>query len=152
MSYLVRLMEQLLNKRHLSHIKPKIDKIMQKINSKAAIVAGSLLAGMSFTVPANATTENLLDYNELGSGSELRADVLQMNNPLAFSEVDTDKYLEMKCGEGTCGETKDKKKDKSKKKVDKKKAKEGKCGKDSKKKKDKKDKKAKEGQCGGGSC
>lgn len=115
---------------------------MQKKNIKIGLVAGSLVAGMTFTASANNNIE--MQLSDLDSPCSVTTDILSLNNPFNFEEVDTNKYLEMKCGEAKCGEKK--KKEKEKKKT---KAKEAKCGKKAKKK-DKTKKKTKESTCGSG--
>lgn len=108
---------------------------MSNKTNKIGLIAGSMLA--SLAIGTQATAADQFSFNTLGSGSELRADLLAKANPFAYGEIDTDKYTELKCGEGKCGSKDSTATDK--------KAKEGKCG-----KKKKGDKKAKESKCGGG--
>ena len=67
---------------------------------RTGIITGTFLAVAvaGFASTSNNTT-NLLDFDVLGSGSEIRADVSTLNGNLY-------RTLELKCGEGKCGEGK----------------------------------------------
>lgn len=88
----------------------------------SALATGTVLLGSFAVQPANATPA----FEDLGSGAELRSELLANNNPIAFMN---NREVELKCGEGTCGEkSKDKKKDDKKAEATEDKATEAKCG------------------------
>ncbi|MBR8537334.1 hypothetical protein KDU71_17325 [Carboxylicivirga sediminis] len=99
------------------------------------VIIGGMIAGAS-SLSANA--ENLLNYGDLGSGAELRTNLLeQYGSPVHTANLpDTYKSGEAKCGEGKCGE--------------------GKCGEEKKAEGTKEAKKAEtkttEAKCGEGKC
>ena len=70
---------------------------------RTGIITGTFLAVAvaGFASTSNNTTEasNLLDFDVLGSGTEIRVDVSTMNGNMY-------RTLELKCGEGKCGEGK----------------------------------------------
>lgn len=113
-------------------------------NKKKSLLTGSLIASAMLGMSSlNVNANSLFNFNELGTGSEVRSTLLDR----ATSDVnhlmlelkcgDSTKTKDGKCGEGKCGE----------KKTDGK-AKDGKCGADKKKA----DGKAKDGKCGEGKC
>jgi len=105
---------------------------MEKKNSlKAAAIAAG--AAMIATVPAQA---NIFEANDLGSGAELRQELTNVAS-ITFS---TD--LELKCGEGSCGEGEKKSEKKAETKSEKKAA-EG---------EKKSESKSEEHKCGEGKC
>lgn len=121
---------------------------------KGVLIAGAIITGSAFSVNAS----NALSFDELGSGSEIRAKLLNTTD-FAFNT------FEAKCGEGKYGEeskTKATKTTKTKAETKSKEAKcgEGKCGEADKTKKDPKAKttktksetKSKEAKCGEGKC
>ena len=121
-----------------------------KIRKIVAVATGTLALG---AVSNNANAADLFTVDHLGSGSELRSNLIELNSDfIADNKMVSNLNVEQKCGEGKCGEGKcgegksgDKKE--GDKKVDAKKdvkegAKEG----------DKKDDKSKEGKCGEGKC
>lgn len=126
---------------------------------KGVLVAGAIITGSAFSVNAS----NALSFNKLGSGSEIRANLLNSTD-YAFNT------FEAKCGEGKCGETKkttEATKAKTTKTTTEAKSKEakcgeGKCGEAKKAKNDstqkanaakaKAESKAKEAKCGEGKC
>ncbi|MCF8232240.1 MAG: hypothetical protein K9J27_08630 [Bacteroidales bacterium] len=130
------------------------------LKKSAALITGTLVAG-SFSVSANANQANLFEYENLGSGAELRSELIEMNSARY-------KTFEMKCGgdsdknsktsEANCGagDKKAEKSDSTKKaKSAEAKCGEGKCGGDTKEaKKDttKKESKAAQSKCGQGKC
>lgn len=138
----------------------------KKLKKSAALITGTLVAG-SFSVSANANQANLFEYENLGSGAELRSELIEMNSARyktfemkcggEKAEKDS-KSSEAKCGEGKCGagDKKADKKDSAKKgKSAEAKCGEGKCGGDAKEaKKDttKKESKAAQSKCGQGKC
>ncbi len=126
-------------------------------NSKRNILTGSLIAGAFIaTAGLSASASNLINYNDLGSGSEIRANL--MDHSLRTVNFKT---LELTCGEQAKADTTAKKGDSKMKDA---KCGEGKCGTDKKdmKKADvskdvsKDDKKAegktKDAKCGEGKC
>ncbi len=85
----------------------------KKILKSAAIIAGTFLAGSLIAAPS--ISPDILAYNDLGSGSEVRSQLINQNQ-LNGAESTAYKFGELKCGEGKCGEGKcgeeDKKADK----------------------------------------
>lgn len=117
-----------------------------KIGKIVAIATGTLAIGAA-TSEANAT--ELFTVDHLGSGSELRSNLIDLNSDfIVENKMVSNLNVELKCGEGKCGEGKcgEGKSGDDKKEGDKKDA----------KKDDKKDVKAddksKEGKCGEGKC
>jgi uncharacterized low-complexity protein len=132
-------------------------------NSKKVIFTSALLAGAAITVSASDILSENSGYADLGTGAELRTQILysdQGNLPLnvfemkcAAKEKEGDKKVkegkvkegktkDAKCGEGKCG-------------ADDKKAGDAKAGKKEaklKSNKKAKDSKAKEAKCGEGKC
>jgi len=83
-------------------------KTTKKNNVKNIILSGSIIAGSVIGLSAlEASATETFRYSELGSGGELRSELLKT----VSSGIMT---FDMKCGEGKCGEkkAKDKKKDK----------------------------------------
>lgn len=92
---------------------------------RKTFITGSLIAGAVLgTVSLNAAETNLFNYNELGSGAVIRANLLNQTeadfkayllelncgeNTKKATETkkSEDKSKEAKCGEGKCGEGKD---------------------------------------------
>jgi uncharacterized low-complexity protein len=140
----------------------------KKLKNSAAIVTGTLLAS-TFSIEAQGVNTHLFEYDNLGSGAELRSELLQMNSEryktfeMKCGDKKTEvskknKSSEAKCGEGKCGADKKaeaKKKDKATKSVEAK-CGEGKCGSGDKKadstKKKKEESKAAQSKCGQGKC
>ncbi len=128
---------------------------------KKSILSGTLVAGVLLTAGSLSVSANDgLQFSDLGSGSEIRSNLLEtQQNKIAvmvestfFADV---KGLEAKCGEGKCGEGKcgEDKKDKKVKKA----KKGGADDKKSEKKSDEAEKKksedkTKEAKCGEGKC
>ncbi|MBN2347767.1 MAG: hypothetical protein JXJ22_02950 [Bacteroidales bacterium] len=137
----------------------------EKRNFKTtAVLTGALVTGAITSLSANVTTSELLNYQNLGSGAELRTELLKINSSSldatrAVNAVKTIKFSELKCGEGKCGSDKKEKKAESKSdttavksKAAESKCGEGKCGEDKKKEKsegDSKKDKTSESTCGG---
>lgn len=81
---------------------------------KGTLVAGALLSITALNATPNAS--NLFDYNTLGSGAEVRSEILHSNaNPFNSFEAKCGeksgekaegKKAEAKCGEAKCGEKK----------------------------------------------
>ncbi len=128
---------------------------------KGTLVASALLSVTALSATPNASS--LFDYNALGSGAEVRSEILQNDaNPFnnfeakcgeKSNEKAEGKKAEAKCGEGKCGEGKcgEKKAEATKadaKKSDKKAAAKVKKG----EKKTTTETKAKEAKCGEGKC
>lgn len=88
----------------------------KKILKSAAIAAGALLTTSLIAAPS--ISPDILAYNDLGSGSEIRSQLIDQNQ-VNSAESTAYKFGELKCGEGKCGE--------------------GKCGGDDKKKEAKKE-------------
>ena len=103
---------------------------------QAALATGTVLLGSASVASAG----NLFSFEDLGSGSELRSELIAKNNPAAIGSFVNNSDLELKCGEGKCGEGKcgeAGKEGKKAKKAESTKAGEHKCG---------------EGKCGEGKC
>ena len=95
-------------------------KTNKKILKSATLAAGAL--ALSAT-PAFGS--NLLSYNDLGTGAQVRSHLIDLNTDQAReAEAVAYKFGELKCGEGKCGE--------------------GKCGEDGKKSADTKEAKKSE--------
>ena len=134
----------------------------KKILMSATIFASAMLTttiGVSAATPAN----GMSDLNDLGSGSEVRSALIDMNtSPNASNTLYASKISDMKCGEGKCGEGKcgeEKKSEDVKKKTAKKAdAKKGEVKADAKKAATKKadakksESKSTESKCGEGKC
>jgi len=121
-----------------------------KIGKIVAVATGTLALG---AVSNNASAADLFAVDHLGSGSEVRSNLIELNSDfIADNKMVSNLTVELKCGEGKCGAGKcgegksgDEKEDA--KKTDKK------SDKKSDKKEDaKKDDKSKEGKCGEGKC
>lgn len=141
---------------------------------KTALVSGALLTGSLIGInPLNAASSDLYTYSDLGSGAELRSELLEQNqSPFdvvkAAEGMTTVKFSELKCGEGKCGEGKCGEGDKEKGDKEKKEAKKENTAKDSKEsktasseseksdkkegKKEAKKDKTSESKCGEGKC
>ena len=78
----------------------------KKILKSATIFASAMLTttvAVSGASPANGMTE----LNDLGSGSEVRNALIDINtSPNASNTLYASKISDMKCGEGKCGEGK----------------------------------------------
>ena len=127
----------------------------KKIFKSASIVAGALLTTTLVALPVSGM--DILAYNDLGSGAEVRSHLIDANtNQVGSAEANAYKYAELKCGEDgkkegkkaegekTEAKTADAKKGDAKKadaktetKATEEKGKEAKCG---------------EGKCGEGKC
>lgn len=142
-------------------------------NNKKNIFATGLLAGSVLSLGAlQANATNLLNYQDLGSGAQVRAELLRSERSLVGSyelscgEKKTEskaaeqkcgegkaesKSAEHKCGEGKCGENKAESKA-AEHKCGEGKCGEGKCGAESKSAEKKAESKSAEHKCGEGKC
>lgn len=132
---------------------------------KMNFIKGTLVAGALISVSALSATPNasdLFDYSALGSGAEVRSEILHnqsgpLNNFEAkcgekSTEKAEGKKAEAKCGEGKCGEEKAVEAKADAKKADVKKSGK-KAGKKAAAKTEKKaESKSKEMKCGEGKC
>jgi uncharacterized low-complexity protein len=75
----------------------------KKILKSAAIIAGALLTTSLIAAPS--VSPDILAYNDLGSGSEVRSQLINQNQ-VNGAESFAYKLGELKCGEGKCGEGK----------------------------------------------
>lgn len=88
------------------------------MEKKRNFIKGTLVAGALLSVTALSATPNssLFEYNALGSGAEVRTEILH-NHASPFNNLEAkcgekstkkaeDKKAEAKCGEGKCGEGK----------------------------------------------
>lgn len=71
----------------------------EKLKMLGALATGALLIGS-----ANANTNDIFQVTDLGSGAELRSELLTINDLPAAIQANGE--LELKCGEGKCGEGK----------------------------------------------
>lgn len=117
-----------------------------KIGKIVAVATGTLALGAT---TSEASAAELFTVNHLGSGSELRSNLIDINSDfIAENKMVSNLNVELKCGEGKCGEGKcgEGKSGKDKKEGEKKDAKKD------EKKGEKADDKSKEGKCGEGKC
>ncbi len=125
-------------------------KSKKNLGKVAAIATGTLTLGaLSTNVQAN----ELFQAQDLGSGAELRSELIQLNNPSEAPVMMNNSEIELKCGEGKCGEGKageDKKAktDEKEAKTDEKEAKTDEKAKEGKTQ----EHKCGEGKCGEGKC
>ncbi|WP_066628020.1 hypothetical protein [Labilibacter marinus] len=134
---------------------------------RKSILKGVVISGMiAGAMPAMANSTDLFNYDTMGSGAELRAELLeQYGSPIDVQNLNSEDFLlgENKCGEGKCGEkakkegTKEAKKSETKEKTSEAKCGEAKCGEKGKKeatKEAKKESKSKtsEAKCGESTC
>ena len=130
----------------------------KKMLKSVSLITGAMLTGSLASFAASQNSESLLEYQSLGSGAEVRSELMDLNSPQILNSETTFKMGELKCGEGKCGEG-DKKKEEGKAKAKKSetKATEAKCGegkdvKAEKKAETKKEGKTSEAKCGEGKC
>lgn len=127
-----------------------------KILKSASVLTGILLTGSLSAFALTNSNTNLLDYQSMGSGSEVRSEITHLNTPNVLNEQGNYKFNELKCGEGKCGEGEKKGKVDTTKKAESKtteaKCGEGKCGADKKATKTAKESKTSESKCGEGKC
>jgi len=77
----------------------------KKILKSASIIAGAFLTTSLAAAPG--MSPDILAYNHLGSGAELRSHLIDQNvNQVNGAESTAYKFAELKCGEGKCGEGK----------------------------------------------
>lgn len=120
-------------------------KAEKKIFKSASVVAGALLSTALLAAPANGM--DILAFNDLGSGAELRTKLVEANtNQSSSTEVNTVKYAELKCGED--GKKEEKKAEGKKSDAKTKSTKKG----DAKTETKAKEEKTKEAKCGEGTC
>ncbi len=85
----------------------------KRSNLKSAVLlTTAVVGGTVLTFGAESLNSNdLLEYSSLGSGAELRTELLDINS-ISSKAIDrmnsetTVKFSELKCGEGKCGEDK----------------------------------------------
>lgn len=127
-----------------------------------ALITGTILTGALMSVSVVNANE-MFNYNDLGSGAELRSELLDASNTgmkaleaTCGEKKAEGKSTDHKCGEGKCGEKADKKgeaKSTGDSKASDHKCGEGKCGEKTDKKADKKsESKSSEHKCGEGKC
>ncbi len=122
-----------------------------------SVVLSGMIAG---AIPFAANADNLFNYEDLGSGSQLRSNLIQkyVSPTDAISNTSENFVFEAKCGEGKCGEGKcgekkgTEKKQTEKKQVQKKEGKEKATKSNAKAKKTSEKGKTKEAKCGEGKC
>lgn len=130
----------------------------KKMLKSVSLITGAMLTGSLASFAASQNSESLLEYQSLGSGAEVRSELMDLNSPQILNSETTFKMGELKCGEGKCGEGDKKKEDgKAKAKKSETKATEAKCGegkdvKAEKKAETKKEGKTSEAKCGEGKC
>lgn len=90
----------------------------------SALATGTLMLGA--VTAGNTANAHHLPLEDLGTGAELRTALLATASPIAFIDNRT---IELKCGEGTCGEKSEKKQEAAAdEKTGEHKCGEGKCG------------------------
>jgi len=106
----------------------------KRSNLKSAVLlTGAVVSGTALTFGAESiNTNELLEYSSLGSGAELRTELLDINriSSKAIEKMNSEttvKFSELKCGEGKCGEDK-KEETKEGEKTEDSKTGESKCG------------------------
>ena len=111
----------------------------KKILKSASVVVGALLTTSLSATPS--LGGDLLAYNDLGSGAQVRSHLIDLNsNQAKAAEATAFKFGELKCGEGKCGDDKkagEKKAAAKTAEAEESKTAEAKCG---------------EGKCGEGKC
>jgi len=141
----------------------------KKLNKQAGILSTAILTGTlaGFGI-GDLNAGDLLNYDDLGSGAEVRSELIDMNVDVRNS-YDGSRIFELSCGEGKCGEDKEanKKKAETKEKGEMKTSKavkdstdktseskcgEGKCGDDKEAEAVQKESKTSESKCGEGKC
>lgn len=76
----------------------------KNIGKVAAIATGTLALG---AVSTNANAADLFQVDYLGSGAELRSNLIDLNSDFpAENKMVSNLEMELKCGEGKCGEGK----------------------------------------------
>ena len=122
----------------------------KKIFKSASIVAGALLTTALVASPVSGM--DILAYNDLGSGAEVRSHLIDANtNQAGSTEANAYKYAELKCGED--GKKADKKPEGEKTEAKSADAKKGDAKKaDAKTETIATEEKAKEAKCGEGKC
>ena len=126
-----------------------------KKENKNGLLKSVVLSGMiAGAMPFAANADNLFNYEDLGSGSQLRSNLIEkyVSPTDAINRVGENYVFEAKCGEGKCGE---KEGDKKKKEAKKEPTKEGKAKATKSKAKSEKGTekgKTKEAKCGEGKC
>lgn len=75
-----------------------------KIVKIVAVATGTLALG---AVSNNANAADLFTVDHLGSGSEVRSNIIELNSDfIADNRMVSNLNIELKCGEGKCGEGK----------------------------------------------
>ncbi len=121
---------------------------------KKSILSGTLVAGVLLTAGSLSVSANdALQFSDLGSGSEIRSNLLETQQNKIAVMVESTFFADVKGLEAKCGEDKKDKKDKKVKKA----KKGGADDKKSEKKSDEAEKKksedkTKEAKCGEGKC
>lgn len=111
--------------------------------AKSSIVAGSIVCAAMFSGNVlKADDAKLFSYDNLGSGSQVRTELLYSGGSLEFDA----KCGEGKCGEGKCGGKKETEKEENKK------GKNEKSEKSEKSEEKEQEGKSKEAKCGEGKC
>lgn len=138
-------------------------------NKKTIMLGGTVIASAILGLGQVEAKTNALRFNTLGSGAEVRANLLNSTSPASALELtcgakkEGEKTSEHKCGEGKCGEGKcgEKKEASSTTKSESKTAEhkcgegkcgEGKCGEKKEAAKTKTESKTAEHKCGEGKC
>lgn len=104
-------------------------------NKKKALKISALATGALVGTVGVTHATNLFTADDLGTGYELRSDLIAKHD--ALGQFVDNQHIELKCGEGTCGEKSEEKTEKKKAASKESKASEHKCG---------------EGKCGEGKC
>jgi len=126
------------------------------MEKKILIKSTALAAGAALVSTVNTQAADLFQAEDLGTGAELRSELIVKNNPsVVGGQFLNNLDIELKCGEGSCGAEKSQKSG-EKTKSGEHKCGEGKCGEDKsnskKSKKDAEENKSGEHKCGEGKC
>ena len=136
----------------------------KNILKSASLLTGAILTSSLTSFAANETNAEIPDYSAMGSGAEVRSEIMNLNAPDILHNENNYKFGEGKCGEGKCGEGKSEeekeKKKKEAKKTEGKKAEDKKSDakksesakKEGKKKSKEAEGKTPEAKCGEGKC
>ena len=135
---------------------------MKTLKTTSPLSITALVTGAMISAVGSANASDLFTVNDLGSGAELRSNLIAKNSAIPTHQFLQNADLELKCGEGKCGEAKCGEKTEKEEKASKsseQKCGEAKCGEKSKEKKVEKETETKaseakcgEGKCGEGSC
>ena len=76
----------------------------KKMLKSVSLLTGAVLTGSLSAFAANQDASELTEYTAMGSGSEVRSEISNLNAPNILNSEKSYKFGELKCGEGKCGE------------------------------------------------